>query len=200
MKPNESFRDRIMSVADALRVLALFADAEGVVKVEDKLGGAGHEARLAAAKVPKDTTPIDSAVQYVMDSPAAVFAVNVTIMGTRGRAKYPVPDRMVVACYPKAAVLAGVQDFGPTFGIHTNCVTFHRVGAREATQTFGLPLCAVECPFALKDIPADPNPKRAATPYAAFWEKHISTTFHGHNVANLNNSRYDMRLEFVNND
>lgn len=198
MKKPEFFRDTIVSVEEAIAILSLFADAEGVVKVEDKLGGPTHEARLAAAKVSEDTTPKQSAIQYIMDSPADVFAVNVTTTGTRGRAKYPQPDRMYSAFYPKAAILAGAKAFGPTFTIHTNCVTFHRVGAREMTQTFGLPLCAVECPFALKDVPADNS--RPTAPYAKAWENYLSTTFHAHNVANLNGSRYDMRLKFVNND
>lgn len=191
------FRSLIMSVEDAMKVLAMFADANGVVKVEDKLGGASHQARLVSTKATKNTTPKESALQYVNDSPASVFAVNVTIKGTRGRAKHPVPDRMFIAFYTKAAILKGVDKDGPALGIHTNCTTFQRVGELEMGKTFGLPLCAVECDFALKDIPADPNPKRSATPYAAFWEKYISTKFHGHNVANLNNSRYDMRLVFV---
>ena len=198
MKKPEFFRDTVVSVEEAIAILSLLADAEGIVKVEDKLGGPSHEARLASTKATKDTTPIQSAIQYIIDSPADVFAVNVTIAGTRGRAKHPMPDRMFTAFYTKAAVLAGARAFGPTFTVHTNCVTFHRVGAREMTQTLGLPLCAVECPFALKDIPADYS--RPNTPYAKYWETYISTTFHGHNVANLQNSRYDMRLVFVSND
>ena len=180
-----------------MRTLSVFVDENGVVKVEDKLGGHRHQARLVYSKATKDMTPKQSALQYVTNSPASVFAVNVTIKGTRGRAKHPVPDRMFIAFYLKAAILDGVEKDGPALGIHTNCTTFQRVGELEMGKTFGLPLCAVECDFALKDIPADTNPSRAATPYAAFWEKYISTKFHGHNVANLNNSRYDMRLVFV---
>lgn len=191
------FMSRVMSIEAALAVLALFMDENGVVEVEDKLGGSGHEARLVSTKATIGMTALESAIKYVLNSPAKVFAVNVTKTGTRGRAKHPVADKMFCAFYSKAQILAGLEKLGPAFTVHTNCVTFHKVGIMPMTSTFGLPLCAVECPFGLKDIPADSNPRRAATPYAAFWERWISSTFHGHNVANLNNSRYDMRLVFV---
>lgn len=192
---NQSFEDRITSIHQALDILSLFADAEGVVKVEDKLGGARHEARLSSPKATKTTTPLDSAIQYVLDSPATVFAVNVTIMGTRGRAKFPKPDRMFIAFYTKDAILRGVRDFGPALTIHTNCVTFHKVGVMDMASTFGLPICAVECGFGLKDVQADRS--RPTAPYAKWWETYISATFHGHNVANLHNSKYDMRIILV---
>ena len=189
-----NFRNRIMSVEDAKAVLAMFANPDGVVKVEDKLGGASHEARLVS-KILKNGTPHESAIQYIKDSPADVFVINVTIKGTRGRAKNPVPDRMFAAFYLKSAILEGATKFGPTFTVHTNCVTFHRMGEREVGQTFGLPLCAIECPFTLKDIQGDYS--RPQAPYAKFWENFISQTFHGHNVANLLNSKYDMQLVFI---
>lgn len=187
-------RDFVMTPEKALATLSLLAPT-GVLKVEDKLGGNRHEARLVS-KAAKDTTPLESAIKYIIDSPAQVFAVNVTTQGTRGRSKVNVPDKMFVAFYTKAQILKGVKDFGPTFTIHTNCVTFHSVTELSHAKTFGMPLCAVECPFALKDVPRDDT--RPQAPYAKAWETFLSTLFHGHNVANLNNSRYDMRLEFIN--
>lgn len=191
-------KDHIVSPAQAMSILSKFADHDGVLKVEDKLGGARHAARFVSTKATKETTPKASAEMYISDSPATVFAFNATIQGTRGRAKNPVPDRMVIVFYTKDAVLKGATDFGPALKVHTSCTTLYSVTETNMQRTFGSPLCAVECPFALKDIPADLS--RPQTPYAKFWENYISTTFHGHNVANLHNSRYDMRIVFVNND
>lgn len=188
-------KDRIISVEAAIEILAQFADADGIVKVEDKLGGQRHHARFSSTKADKHTDPQQSAMMYVTDSPASVFAMNATIKGTRGKAKTPIPDRMCVVFYTKEAVLNAVAEFGPALQVHTNCTTLARVGEIEMQRTFGTPLCAVECEFALKDVPADPS--RPQAPYAKAWENYLSTKFHSHNVANLNNSRYDMRMVFV---
>ena len=189
--------DCVVTPDHAVTLLRSYTDNDGILRGEDKLGGHRHMARLTVAKAKDDMTAYESAIQYVLDSPASVFVVNVVKTGTRGRAKTPIPDRMFAAFYTKEAILRGVKERGIALAIHTNCVCFARVGIREMTQTFGLPICAIECPFALKDIPASPNPKRSATPYAAYWETFLSSTLHAHNVANLNNSRYDMRLVFV---
>lgn len=188
-------KDHIVSVETAIAILAQFADEDGVVMVEDKLGGYRHRARFVSTKADKHTDPQQSAIMYVTDSPASVFAMNVTIKGTRGKAKTPVPDKMCVVFYVKDAVLNAVTEFGPALQVHTNCTTLTKVGEVDMQRTFGTPLCAVECEFALKDVPADPS--RPQAPYAKAWENYLSTKFHGHNVANLNNSRYDMRLKFV---
>lgn len=188
-------KDRIVSVETAIAILSQFADENGVVMVEDKLGGHRHHARFVSTKADKRTDPQQSAIMYITDSPASVFAMNAVIKGTRGKAKTPIPDRMCVVFYVKDAVLDAVTEFGPALQVHTNCTTLTRVGEIEMQRTFGTPLCAVECEFALKDVPADPS--RPQAPYAKAWENYLSTKFHGHNVANLNNSRYDMRLKFV---
>lgn len=191
-------KDYIVSVETAIEILSRFTNDDGVVTVEDKLGGQSHHARFSSTKADKHTDPQQSAIMYVTDSPAKVFAMNATIKGTRGKAKTPIPDRMCVVFYTKEAVLNAVTEFGPSLKIHTNCTTLTRVGEVEMQRTFGTPLCAVECEFALKDVPADHS--RPQAPYAKAWETYLSTKFHGHNVANLHNSRYDMRLVFVNKD
>lgn len=195
--PVTDIRSRIMTMEDAKIVLFPYSH-EGVVKAEDKLGGNSHEARMASTHATKDSTPVESALMYIAESPADVFAVNLTIPGTRGRAKVKVADRMFVAFYTTDAIERGVRKFGKALTVHTNCVTFHSVTAMNMTQTFGLPLCMVECPFTMTDLPRDDT--RPQAPYAKAWETWISSTFHAHNVANLRNSKYDMRIVFVEHD
>lgn len=187
----------IMTTEEAKATLYPFTQ-NGVLKGEVKLGGNSHEARMASCHSTKDMTAHQSAILYVDESPADVFVVNLTLSGTRGRAKVKVKDRMFAAFYPKAAIEEGVRKFGPAFTNHTNCVTFHSVTAMNMTATFGLPLCMVECPFTMTDLPRDD--KRPQAPYAKAWETWISSTFHAHNVANLYHSKYDFRIVFVEHD
>ena len=191
-------KNYIVPVEVAIRILSQYADEDGIVKGEAKFGGSNHAARFVSTKADKHTDPQTSALMYINDSPANVFMFNATIKGTRGKAKTPIPDRMVVVFYTKDAVLKGATDFGPALKVHTNCTTLYHVGEMQMQKTFGTPLCAVECPFTLKDAPTDPS--RPQAPYAKAWETFLSTTLHCHNVANLNHSRYDLRFMFVNND
>lgn len=191
-------KNYIVPVEVAIQILSQYADEDGIVKGEAKLGGNRHAARFVSTKADKRTNPQASALMYINDSPASVFMFNAVIKGTRGKAKTPIPDRMVAVFYTKDAVLKGATEFGPALKVHTNCTTLYYVDEMPMQRTFGTPLCAIECPFALKDAPADPS--RPQAPYAKAWENFLSTTLHCHNVANLNNSRYDLRIMFVNND
>lgn len=191
----QMFLSRVVSsMVIAMEMLKAYAE-DGVLRVEDKLGGHRHCARLAT-QIDGDETPIVSAIRYVTESPAQVFAINVTLMGTRGAAKTKVADRMFCAFYTKAQVLRALNNFGYALKIHTNCVCIASVTLTNMFRSFGLPIVAVETPFALKDVPSDPT--RPTAPYAKAWESWISTEAHGHNVANLNNLRYDMRIVFIN--
>lgn len=189
MTLREKFMQTVMEPEQAVMILAMFGD-----KVECKLGGKRHCARFVSTKASSEATPWESAEQYLLESPADTFCFNVTIMGTRGRAKNPVPDRMYSAFYTKAQVLQGFAKRGSALDVHTGCIVLYDVALQDMFTTFGLPVCAIECPWALKDIPAAANPRRSQTPYAATWENNTSSVLHANNVANLNGSRYDVRI------